>query len=145
MRVEKSKSDYLKSPLNRDEIALLREQQKKWRESEKRYSIYFVIVAVCVPLTILAIISTWIDLLIGMAVSFVLYAGFKMWLPVLLDKLYPCSVVIDGEEVVTPWCNGLVSTTIAAGSRIVRDFESTLQKLERVPVQFERQLIEHES
>lgn len=145
MKIVKSKHDYLAQPLTRQEIEALKRQQQKWQDSEKRFSMMFMVLAIVPVLIAISVLSSWAVLGMAMAGSVAVYIWFKMWLPSYLDKEYECSVIIDDKEVVTSCCNGLAYSVIDTRGRDVSAFEERLKAMERVPVLFERKLFEHES
>lgn len=141
MIVECTKNNYITSPLSKDEVEKLREQQRKWTEAEKRWSLQFAILVITIPLCVLGALGTWTTLGIGMVVGLFVYLWFKMQIPKWLDNRYPCRVVIDGEEVVKPFCNGLVAVPLNTVNKNSAVLRKELARLERPALKFEVELV----
>ena len=139
--IEITRDKYIASPFSKEEIDVLKQQQQKWSSAEKRMTLQFLIIFLMVPLCIIGLVSTWQTVGIGMVVSLIAFIGFKLQLPHWLDSGYPCSVVIDGEEFVKPYCNGLVSLPLEGDSDLAVQLNNQLKRLGRTAVRFELDLV----
>lgn len=142
MRIIRTKEEYLASPLSKDEIAALREQQRRWVSTEKTLSLSFIIGIVIIPLILISIYGNWVTLLVGMGVELIGYMWFKYQIPKILESKYPCSVIIDDEEVVKPYCDGLANDVLISKDVTQKVFEEKLDLLKRLPVRFEKRLLD---